>query len=94
MIQGKEKQKLMMEGKIEETRCRGKQRRTWTSVVTDWCVMSCAKCVRNGGKQKELEFHGNQPSSKKMAPTVSEQQQYRTSEQHNIISEKQKYRVS
>ena len=35
-----------MEGKIEVSRHRGKQRRTWTSDVTDWCGLSYKKCVR------------------------------------------------
>ena len=32
LIRGKGKQKLLMEGKIEESRHRGKQRRTWTMI--------------------------------------------------------------
>ena len=35
LIQGKGKQNLLMEEKIEGTRGKGKQRRTWTSDVTD-----------------------------------------------------------
>ena len=35
LIRGKGKQKLLMEGKIEGTRCRGKQRRTLKSDVTE-----------------------------------------------------------
>ena len=53
LIQGKGKQKLLMEGKIEGTRCRGKQRRTWTSDVTDWCGLSYTKCVRMAENRKE-----------------------------------------
>ena len=45
-IQQKGKQKLLMERKIEGTRHKGKQRRTWTSDVTDWCGLSYTKCVR------------------------------------------------
>ena len=37
---------MVMEGKIKRRRCRGKQRRVWTSVVTDWCGMSYTECVR------------------------------------------------
>ena len=37
--------KLLMEKKTEWLRCRGKQRRTWTSDVRDWCGMSYTKCV-------------------------------------------------
>ena len=44
LIRGKGKQKLLMEGKIEGTRRRGKQRRTWTCDVTDWCSMCYTKC--------------------------------------------------
>ena len=58
LVQGKGRQKLLMEGKIAGTRHRGKQRRTWTSDVTDWCTMSYTKCV-SGGKQKGMEFHGS-----------------------------------
>ena len=35
------------------TRCRGKQRRTWTSNMTDWCDMSYTKCVRVAESQQE-----------------------------------------
>ena len=35
LIRGKGKQKLQMEGKIEETTRKEKQRRTWPSDVTD-----------------------------------------------------------
>ena len=49
LIRGKEKQKLLMDGKIDGTRHRGKQRRTRISDVIDWCNMSYAKCV-NGRK--------------------------------------------
>ena len=45
LIRGKGKQKLLMEGKIEGTRRKGKQR-TWTSDVTDWCGMNYTECVR------------------------------------------------
>ena len=55
-----------MEGKIEGTRYSGKQRRTWTSDVMDWCGMSYTKCVSDG-KQKGMDFHGGQHSLKKMA---------------------------
>ena len=40
LIQGKEKQKLLMEEKIEWTGCRGKQRRACTSDVIEWCGLS------------------------------------------------------
>ena len=53
LIRGKGKQKLLMEGKIEGTRCRGKQRRTWTSDVTDWCSLSNTKYVRMAESKKE-----------------------------------------
>ena len=41
LIRGKGKQKLLMEGKIEGTRRKGKQRRTWMG----WCGSSYTKCV-------------------------------------------------
>ena len=50
---GKVKQKLLMEGKIERSRRRGKQRRTWTSDATDWCDLNYAKCVRMAENRKE-----------------------------------------
>ena len=53
LIRGKGKQKLLMEGKIEGTRRKGKQRRTWTSDVTDWCGSSDMKCVRRAENRKE-----------------------------------------
>ena len=53
LIQRKEKQKLLMEGKIEGTRHRGKHRRTWSSDVTDWCGLSYTKCVRLAENEKE-----------------------------------------
>ena len=49
----KGKTKTMMEGNIERTRCRGKQRRTWTSDVMDWCGPSYTKCVRMAENRKE-----------------------------------------
>ena len=52
LIREKGKQKLLMEGKIEGTRRRGKQR-TWTSDVTDWCSPSYTKCVRMAESRKE-----------------------------------------
>ena len=42
-----------MGGKIEGTRCKEKQRRTWTSDVTDWCGLSYTKCVRMADNRKE-----------------------------------------
>ena len=48
----KGKQKLLIEGKTEGTRRRGKQR-TWASDVTDWCGMSYTKCVRRAENRKE-----------------------------------------
>ena len=56
LIQGNGKQKLLMEGKIDGTKCRGKQRKTWTSDVTDWCHLSCMKCVRMAESRKEWSF--------------------------------------
>ena len=53
LIRGKGKQKLLMEGEIEGTRRKGKQRRTWTSDVTGWCGSSNAKCVRMAENRKE-----------------------------------------
>jgi hypothetical protein len=53
LIRGKGKQKLLMEGKIEGTRRKGKQRRTWTSDVTGWCGSSYTKCVRMAENRKE-----------------------------------------
>ena len=53
LIWGKGKQKLLMEGKIEGTRRKGKQR-TWTCDVTDWCRSSYTKCVRMAESRKEL----------------------------------------
>ena len=53
LIRGNGKQKLLIAGKIEGTRCRGKQRRTWTSDVTDWCGMSYMKCVGVTESRKE-----------------------------------------
>ena len=50
---GKGKQKLLMERKIEGTGCRGKQRRTLTSDVTDWCGLSYTKCARMIENKKE-----------------------------------------
>ena len=44
LIRGKGKQKLLMEGKIEGTRHRGKQRRTWISELTDLCGLSYMMC--------------------------------------------------
>ena len=49
-IQGKGKQKLLKDRKIVRSRCRGQQRTTWTSDVTDWCGLSYTKCVKSGGK--------------------------------------------
>ena len=42
-----------MEGKIKGSRRRGKQRRTWTSDVTDWYNMSYTKCVRMVERKKK-----------------------------------------
>ena len=53
LIREKRKQKLLMEGKIEGTRCRRKQRRTWASDVTYWCDLSYTKCVRRAKNRKE-----------------------------------------
>ena len=53
LIRGKGKQKLLMEGKIEGTRRKGKQRRTWTSDVMGWCGSSYTKCVRMAENRKE-----------------------------------------
>ena len=58
-----------MERKIEGTRSKGKQRRTWTNDVTDWCSLNYTKCVRMAENGKEW-LHGSQPYSK-MAPTVT-----------------------
>ena len=49
----KGKTKIRMEGKIEWSRHRGKQRRTWTSDVMDWCGLSYTKCVRMAENRKE-----------------------------------------
>ena len=49
----KGKTNLLMEGKIEGARCKGKQRRTWTSDVMDWCGQSYVKCVRMAENRKE-----------------------------------------
>ena len=46
LIQEKGKQKLLMKGMIKGTRRRGKQSRTWTSDVTDWCGLCYMKYVR------------------------------------------------
>ena len=48
-----------MEGKIEATRCRGKQRRTWTSNVMVWCGMSYTKCVRVAESIKRAPWQSN-----------------------------------
>ena len=53
LMLGKGKQKLLMEEKIEGTRRKGKQRRTWTSIATDLCGMSYKKCVRMAENRKE-----------------------------------------
>ena len=53
LIRGKGKQKLLMEGKIEGTRHRGRQRRSCTSDVMDWCGLSYMKCVRMAENRKE-----------------------------------------
>ena len=53
LILGKGKQKLPMKGKIKGSRCRGKQRRTWTSDVMDWCGLSYKKCIRMAESRKE-----------------------------------------
>ena len=53
LIRGKGKQKLLTEGKIEGTRCKGKQRMTWTNDVMDCCGMSYMKCVRMAENRKE-----------------------------------------
>ena len=50
LIRRKHKQKLLMEEKMEGSKRRGKQRRTWTSDVTDWCGLSYTKCVRRAEK--------------------------------------------
>ena len=49
----KGKTKLLMEGKIEGTRLSGKQRRTWTSDMLNWCGLSYMKCVRRAENRKE-----------------------------------------
>ena len=66
LIRGKAKQKLLIEGKVDGTRCRGKQRRTRISDMMDWCIMSYAKCTRMAESRKEYV-----PSAKKRAPTVT-----------------------
>ena len=38
---------------MEGSRRRGKQRRTWTSDVTDCCGLSYTKCVRMAENRKE-----------------------------------------
>ena len=53
LIREKGKQKLLIEGKTEGTRRRGKQRRTWTSDVTNWCNLSYTKCVKMAESRKE-----------------------------------------
>ena len=45
LIQGKGKQILLMNGKIEESRRRGKQR-IWTSDVMDWCSLSIREVLQ------------------------------------------------
>ena len=49
----KGKTKLLMKGKIERTRRRGKSRRTCTNDVTDWFGISYTKCVRMVESRKE-----------------------------------------
>ena len=49
----KRKTKAIDGRKDRRTRRRGKQRRTWTSDVTDWCGLSYTKCVRMAEKRKE-----------------------------------------
>ena len=49
----KRKTKLQMERKIVGTRRKGKQRITWTSIVTNWCGLSCRNSVRMAEKRKE-----------------------------------------
>ena len=39
--------------KIEGTSYRGKQRRTWTRNVKDWCGQSYTKCVTMAESRKE-----------------------------------------
>ena len=53
LIWGKGKQKLLMEGKLEGTRRREKQRNTWTCHVMDLCGMIYMKCVRVAESRKE-----------------------------------------
>ena len=53
LIRGNGKQKILVEGKIEGTRRRGKQRRIWTSDVADWCGLSYTKYVRMAENRKE-----------------------------------------
>ena len=53
LIRGKGKQKLPLEGKIEGSRRKGKQRRTCTIDVTDWCGLSYTKNVRMAENRKE-----------------------------------------
>ena len=52
-IRENEKQKILTQEKIEGTRRRGKQRRTWTSDVMDWCSLSYMKYVRMAEIRKE-----------------------------------------
>ena len=52
LIRGKRTQKLLMEGKTEGSRCRGKQR-IWRSDVMDWCGLSYTKCVGMAENRKE-----------------------------------------
>ena len=44
-----------MEGKIDGTKRRAKQKRTWTD-IRDWCGLSYAKCVRMAEDRKEWSF--------------------------------------
>ena len=60
-----------MEEKIERTRCRRKQRKTWTSDVTDWCGMSYTECVRVAESRGNGDLCSSQPSAKKMAHIMS-----------------------
>ena len=39
-------QRLLLDGKIEGTRRRGAQRRTWVRDIVDWADMNYCECVR------------------------------------------------
>ena len=60
--------KTILEGKVEGTRARGRQRSLWTDNIREWTSLSLLQCTRKASNRGEWRVIASQPLRQRRHP--------------------------